>query len=239
MSAISATGSASAVIASADNPSWSLTQVARGCCGKRHWFRPALGVFSRISLIAIPFVLSQADSTCRIPNGTRPSLVDVRGGLLPPEPGLGGSTTTSAQPLVANEAQLSITHAPIITQGMAMNMAGVEQSISRDVGILDHNPLHYITLQAWSPFQAGSSPVSSSATRLSRAGRCDRPLGLACDVPAEAIATGVAHQTPGPCFRCCSAQPARSASPPQPRAKHRAEKGRVVHLYRAGGHPVP
>jgi predicted oxidoreductase len=59
------------------------------------------------------------------------------------------------QPLVANQLQLSITHAPIIAQGVAMNMAALEQSLSRDLGVLDYCRLHDITVQAWSPFQAG------------------------------------------------------------------------------------
>ncbi|MDN4613298.1 aldo/keto reductase [Leifsonia sp. F6_8S_P_1B] len=59
------------------------------------------------------------------------------------------------QPLVANQVQLSITHAPLIAQGVAANMAGLDQSIVRDVGLLDYSRLHDITLQAWSPFQKG------------------------------------------------------------------------------------
>jgi len=59
------------------------------------------------------------------------------------------------QPLVANQVQLSITHAPIIAQGVAMNMAALDQSLSRDLGVLDYCRLHDITVQAWSPFQAG------------------------------------------------------------------------------------
>ena len=58
------------------------------------------------------------------------------------------------QPIVANQLQLSITHAPIVAQGVAMNMTGEAQSISRDLGILDYCRLHDITIQAWSPFQA-------------------------------------------------------------------------------------
>ncbi|MDR1766974.1 MAG: aldo/keto reductase [Propionibacteriaceae bacterium] len=58
------------------------------------------------------------------------------------------------QPLVANQIQLSITHAPAIAQGVAMNMAGLDQSISRDLGVVDYCRLNGITLQAWSPFQA-------------------------------------------------------------------------------------
>jgi len=60
-----------------------------------------------------------------------------------------------SQPLVVNQVQLSITHAPLIAQGVAANMAGLDQSISRDNGILDYSRLHDITLQAWSPFQKG------------------------------------------------------------------------------------
>ena len=54
-----------------------------------------------------------------------------------------------------NQVQLSITHAPLIAAGMAANMAGLDQSIDRDNGILDYARLHDITLQAWSPFQKG------------------------------------------------------------------------------------
>lgn len=60
------------------------------------------------------------------------------------------------QPLIANQVQLSITHAPIIAAGVASNMHGLEQSITLDGGgILDYCRLHDITIQAWSPFQAG------------------------------------------------------------------------------------
>jgi len=60
-----------------------------------------------------------------------------------------------AQPLPFNQVQLSITHAPLIAQGVAANMAGLDQSIDRDLGILDYARLNDITLQAWSPFQKG------------------------------------------------------------------------------------
>ncbi len=64
--------------------------------------------------------------------------------------------TAVRQPLVANQLQLSITHAPIIAQGVAGNMAGLEQSTTLDGGgIVDYCRLNGITIQAWSPFQAG------------------------------------------------------------------------------------
>ncbi len=59
------------------------------------------------------------------------------------------------QPLVVNQVQLSITHAPLIAQGVAANMAALDQSIDRDNGILDYARLNDITLQTWSPFQKG------------------------------------------------------------------------------------
>jgi predicted oxidoreductase len=59
------------------------------------------------------------------------------------------------QPLLFNQVQLSITHANLVAQGVAANMAGLDQSISRDVGLLDYSRLKGMTLQAWSPFQKG------------------------------------------------------------------------------------
>lgn len=60
------------------------------------------------------------------------------------------------QPIVANQVQLSITHSTIVAQGVAANMQGTDQSITRDGGgLLDYCRLNDITLQAWSPFQAG------------------------------------------------------------------------------------
>ena len=58
------------------------------------------------------------------------------------------------QPLVVNQLQLSITHAPLIAQGLAANMGDLAQSTSRDNDILDYCRLHDITIQAWSPLQA-------------------------------------------------------------------------------------
>ncbi|WP_258034387.1 aldo/keto reductase family oxidoreductase [Microbacterium sp. CJ77] len=96
-----------------------------------------------------------------------------------------------AQPLVANQLQLSITHAPIVVQGLAGNMQGLDQSLVRDGGgIVDYCRLHGITVQAWSPFQAGffngvflGSPDYPELNAV-----IDR-LAAAYDVPAIAIAT--------------------------------------------------
>lgn len=64
--------------------------------------------------------------------------------------------TAVRQPFVANQLQLSITHAPIIAQPIAANMAGEEQSVVRDGGgIVEYCRINGITVQAWSPFQGG------------------------------------------------------------------------------------
>lgn len=64
--------------------------------------------------------------------------------------------TAVRQPLVANQLQLSITHAPIIAQGVAANMAGLDQSMTLDGGgIVEYCRREGITIQAWSPFQSG------------------------------------------------------------------------------------
>ncbi len=57
------------------------------------------------------------------------------------------------QPLICNQVQLSITHATLIAQGVAINMEGLDQSIDRTLGLLDYSRLNKMTLQAWSPFQ--------------------------------------------------------------------------------------
>jgi predicted oxidoreductase len=61
--------------------------------------------------------------------------------------------TCVRQPLIVNQVQLSITHAPLIAQGVAINMAGLEQSVDRTLGLLDYSRKQGMTLQAWSPFQ--------------------------------------------------------------------------------------
>ncbi|WP_400244364.1 aldo/keto reductase family oxidoreductase [Niallia sp. JL1B1071] len=58
------------------------------------------------------------------------------------------------QPLVANQLQLSITNANMISNGINVNMEN-DSAISRDGSILDFCRLHDITIQPWSPFQYG------------------------------------------------------------------------------------
>lgn len=58
------------------------------------------------------------------------------------------------QPIVANQLQLSITNATMISQGINVNMEN-DAAIDRDGSVLDYCRLHDITIQPWSPFQYG------------------------------------------------------------------------------------
>ena len=58
------------------------------------------------------------------------------------------------QPIVANQLQLSITNASMITTGFHVNMLD-DTAVGRDGSILDFCRLEDITIQPWSPFQYG------------------------------------------------------------------------------------
>lgn len=94
------------------------------------------------------------------------------------------------QPLVANQLQLSITHAPLVAQGIASNMQALDQSVARTDGVLDYCRLHDITVQAWSPYQAGffDGPFLGSPRYPELNAVIDR-LAAKYDVPPTAIAT--------------------------------------------------
>jgi predicted oxidoreductase len=99
--------------------------------------------------------------------------------------------TAVEQEIVADQIQISLTHAPSIAQGVAMNMDAEAQSVTLDGGgIVDYCRVHGITVQAWSPFQAkfftgvflGSPDYPELNAVLDR-------LAAQYDVPAIAIAT--------------------------------------------------
>lgn len=94
------------------------------------------------------------------------------------------------QPIVANQLQLSITHAPIIAQGISANMQGFWQSTMLDGGIVDYCRMNGITIQAWSPLQAGffSGVFLGSADYPELNSAIDR-LAEKYDVAPIAIAT--------------------------------------------------
>ncbi|MEA4999896.1 MAG: aldo/keto reductase [Candidatus Limiplasma sp.] len=58
------------------------------------------------------------------------------------------------QPFVANQLQLSLTNATMISQGLHVNMLD-PVAVNRDGSVLDFCRLNDITVQPWSPFQFG------------------------------------------------------------------------------------
>jgi predicted oxidoreductase len=58
------------------------------------------------------------------------------------------------QPIAANQLQLSVAYATMISQGLHVNMQDVP-AVNRDGSILDFCRLNDITIQPWSPFQYG------------------------------------------------------------------------------------
>ena len=58
------------------------------------------------------------------------------------------------QPIAANQLQMSITNATMITQSLNINIHD-DKNLDRDNGVLNYCRLNDITIQPWSPFQYG------------------------------------------------------------------------------------
>ncbi|WP_432493806.1 aldo/keto reductase [Kineococcus gypseus] len=144
------------------------------------------------------------------------------------------------QPLVANQLQLSITHAPLVAQGVAANMQELDQSVSRDVGLLDYCRLNDITVQAWSPFQAGfftgvflDNPAYSELNEV-----LDRLAGEH-GVPPLAIATAwITRHPAGMQVVLGTTNPGRVAAAAQG-SDLPLTRAQWYELYRAAGYTVP
>ncbi|MEV8349098.1 aldo/keto reductase family oxidoreductase [Streptomyces niveus] len=145
------------------------------------------------------------------------------------------------QPIVANQLQLSITHAPIVAQGVAANMLAERQAATLDGGgIVDYCRLHDITIQAWSPFQAGfftgvflGSPDYPELNAV-----IDR-LAAQYDVPAIAIATAWITRHPALMQVVLgTTNPERVAGAAQG-SELPLTRAEWYELFRAAGHLVP
>jgi predicted oxidoreductase len=145
------------------------------------------------------------------------------------------------QPIVANQVQLSITHAPIIAQGVAANMQGEAQSVTLDGGgLLDYCRLNDITVQAWSPFQAGFfSGVFLDSPEYAELNAVIDRLAALYGVPAIAIATAWITRHPA------NMQVVLGTTTPQ-RVSDAAQGSDIpltraewYELFRAAGHIVP
>ena len=85
--------------------------------------------------------------------------------------------TAVTQSIVANQLQLSLTHAPIVAQGVATNMHGLDQSVTLDGGgILDRLAAHYgvppiAIATAWITRHPAQMQVVLGTTTPQRVGR--------------------------------------------------------------------
>lgn len=145
------------------------------------------------------------------------------------------------QPIVANQIQLSIPHAPAIAQGVASNMGGFAQAITEDGGgIVDYCRLHGITLQAWSPLQSGTdagvflgSPAYAELNAV-----IDR-LAVQYDVSPMAIATAwITRHPAGMQVVLGTTTPSRVAEAAQG-SDLPLTRPEWYELFRAAGHHVP
>ena len=123
---------------------------------------------------------------------------------------------------------------------VAMNMAGLDQSISRDLGIVDYCRLHDITIQAWSPFQAGFfTGVFLGNTDYPELNAVIDRLAAAYGVPPEGIATAWLTRHPAQMQVVLgTTSPARVTAAAQG-ADITLTRPEWYELYRAAGHIVP
>ena len=150
-------------------------------------------------------------------------------------------STAVTQPLVANQLQLSITHSPIIAQGIAANMTGEKQSVVLDGGgIVDYCRINGITVQAWSPYQAGffdgvflGNPAYAELNAV-----IDR-LAAKYDVTPTAIATAWITRHPANMQVVLGTTTPRRVADAAAGADIELTRPEWYELFRVGGHIVP
>ncbi|MFJ4046798.1 aldo/keto reductase family oxidoreductase [Microbacterium sp. NPDC089987] len=149
--------------------------------------------------------------------------------------------TAVTQPLVANQLQLSITHSPIIAQGIASNMTGEQQSVVLDGGgIVDYCRVNNITVQAWSPYQAGffdgvflGNPDYADLNEV-----IDR-LAAKYDVTPTAIATAWITRHPARMQVVLGTTTPQRVADAAAGADIELTRAEWYELFRLGGHIVP
>ncbi|MDR3202792.1 MAG: aldo/keto reductase [Bifidobacteriaceae bacterium] len=146
-----------------------------------------------------------------------------------------------SQPLVANQLQLSIAHAPLIAEGVATNMETLGQSVDRGAGILDYCRLNGITVQAWSPFQQGffGGPFIGDRERYGELNDVIDALAAKYAVPEIAIATAwITRHPAGIQVVTGTTSPERIAGAVQG-SELPLTRAEWYALYRAAGYVVP
>lgn len=94
---------------------------------------------------------------------------------------------TVDQPLVVNQMQLSIAHAPMITAGLVANAPVSGPHSGPDGGLIDHHRLRGITVQAWSPFQGSAGLILGDGSPYPRLASRIEEVAASHGVAAEAV----------------------------------------------------
>ncbi|MDO5661295.1 MAG: aldo/keto reductase [Brachybacterium sp.] len=149
--------------------------------------------------------------------------------------------TAVTQPIVANQLQLSITHATLVAHGVAANMQELEQSQTLDGGgLLDYCRIHDITVQAWSPFQAGFfTGVFLGNEKYPELNAVIDRLAAQYDVTPEAIATAWITRIPGPMQVVLGTTTPQRVTDSAAGSDVRLSRAEWYELFRAAGWTVP
>lgn len=142
------------------------------------------------------------------------------------------------QPLIANQIQLSVAHATIIAEGVAMNTDGPQAVVRDGGGVVEYSRLEGITIQAWSPMQGAEGIIEGNPAYADLNAAAER-LAAAYDVPVSAILTAWITRHPA------GMQVVLGTTSPQRVAD--AAKGSEIpltraewyELFRAAGHVLP
>ena len=149
--------------------------------------------------------------------------------------------TAVKQHLVANQLQLSLTHASMIAQPIAANRESTEQSVNRDGGgILEYCRINGITVQAWSPMQAagGAGTFVGNADYPELNAVLDRLAGLHGSTPTGIAVAWITRHPANMQVVMGTTTPERLVAAAQGSdvVLSRAE---WYELYRAAGHLLP
>jgi predicted oxidoreductase len=145
------------------------------------------------------------------------------------------------QPLAFNQVQLSITHAPLIAAGVASNMLALDQSIDRDNGILDYARINGITLQAWSPYQAGffTGPFIGDREHYAELNDALDDLAAQYDVTPTGIATAWITRHPADMQVILGTTKPERVREAAAGSELRLTRPEWYRLFTAAGHTVP